>query len=93
MQLDREDSNPGYWPSPWPVECGGNRRQKGATGRLDARTGTSEVVTRHNGRWNVMMIRRDPGEWYVGGTMAAFTGPPPFGWVERVDPVTLEPLA
>ena len=25
--------------------------------------------------------------------MAAFSGPPPFGWVERFDPVTLEPLA
>ena len=25
--------------------------------------------------------------------MAAFTGPPPFGWVERVDGDTLEPIA
>jgi len=34
--LDRESPHPGYWPSPWPVECGGNRRQKAAVGRLDA---------------------------------------------------------
>jgi hypothetical protein len=26
--LDRADPCPGYWPSGWPVECGGNRRQK-----------------------------------------------------------------
>lgn len=91
--LDRTSTHPGYWPSPWPVECGGNRRQKAATGRLDAATGTAAVTTVRNGRWNVMAIQRDPGQWYVGGTMAAFTGPPPFGWVQRIDPDTLQPLA
>lgn len=40
-----------------------------------------------------MVIEREPGQWYVGGTMAAFSGPPPFGWVWRFDPDTLEPLA
>lgn len=40
-----------------------------------------------------MVIERDPGEWYVGGTMAAFSGPAPFGWVWRFDPDTLAPLA
>ncbi len=40
-----------------------------------------------------MVIERDPGQWYVGGTMPAFTGPPPFGWVDRLDPETLQPLA
>ncbi len=40
-----------------------------------------------------MAIRRDPGQWYVGGTMAAFSGPPPHGWVERVDPSTLDAVA
>ena len=39
-----------------------------------------------------MTVRRAPGEWYVGGTMPAFVGPPPFGWVERFDPVSLEPI-
>jgi hypothetical protein len=39
-----------------------------------------------------MVVERDPGEWYLGGTMAAFTGPAPFGWVQRIDPVSLEPL-
>jgi hypothetical protein len=40
-----------------------------------------------------MAVRRDPGEWYVGGTMPAFVGPPPFGWVSRFDPTSLESLA
>ncbi len=90
--LDRSSAHPGYWPSAWPVECGGNRRQKAAAGRLDAATGTASVTTIRNGRWNVMAIEREPDQWYVGGTMAAFTGPPPFGWVQRIDPDTLEPL-
>ncbi len=38
-----------------------------------------------------MVIRRDPGEWYLAGTEAAFQGPAPTGWVERVDPATIEP--
>lgn len=90
---DRAAAHPGYWPSPWPVECGGNRRQKAAAGALGAASGTARVTTRPNGRWNVMLVRRDPGEWYLGGTMAAFSGPPPFGWVQRLDLETLDPLA
>ena len=93
MQLDRTETHAGYWPSPWPVECGGNRRQKASPGRLDAASGTAQVTVNRNDRWNVMVIERDPGQWYVGGTMAAFSGPPPFGWVWRFDPDTLEPLA
>lgn len=92
-QLDRLARGAGYWPSAWPVECGGNRRQKATVGRLDAAIGTASVTTVRNGKWNVMVVERQPGQWYVGGTMAAFTGPPPFGWVDRVDPDTLEPLA
>jgi len=91
--LDRRSRHPGYWPSPWPVECGGNRRQKAATGRLDAASGAAHTTTVRNHRWNVMVVRRDPGEWYLGGTMAAFSGPPPFGWVQRIDSASLQPLA
>ena len=74
--LDRNYPSPGYWPSRWPVECGGNRRQKARTGRLDAAGGTAEVVTRRNDRWNVMVVERDQGEWFLGGTMPAFAGVP-----------------
>ena len=31
-----------------------------------------------------MVVERDPGEWFLGGTMPAFAGPPPYGWVERI---------
>jgi hypothetical protein len=55
--VDRAAALAGYYPSLWPVECGGNRRQKAATGSLDARGGTTHVTTVCNGRRNVMMIR------------------------------------
>ncbi len=75
------------------MECGGNRRQKASVGRLDAASGTARVVARHDEKWHVMAIQREPGQWYVGGTMPAFSGPPPFGWVERIDPDSLDVLA
>jgi len=56
-------------------------------------SGTATVTTSKNDRWNVMVIERDPGEWFVGGTMAAFSGPPPYGWVQRIDRDSLQPLA
>lgn len=93
VPLDRPQPGGGYWPSHWPVECGGNRRQKAAVGRLDAAAGRAGVTSRATGRWDVMAVMREPGQWYVGGTMPAFVGPPPFGWVERFDPITLEPRA
>ncbi|MEO1059846.1 MAG: hypothetical protein AAFZ07_00405 [Actinomycetota bacterium] len=93
MRIDRAAPLPGYFPSPWPVECGGNRRQKAVNGALGAAEGDPTVVTVHNGRWNVMMVRRGPGELYLGGTMPAFTGPPPFGWLQRLDPESLDVLA
>ena len=87
--LDRFEPRPGardgYWPSAWPAECGGNRRQKAASGRLDAASGTASVTGRRNGRWNVMFVEREPDQWYLGGTMPAFSGPEPYGWVERLD--------
>jgi len=88
--VDRAAALAGYYPSPWPVECGGNRRQKAASGSLGARGATAHVTTLRNGRWNVMMIRRAAGEIYLGGTLPAFTGPAPFGWLQRLDPETLE---
>ncbi len=32
-----------------------------------------------------MFVEREPDQWYLGGTMPAFSGPEPFGWVERLD--------
>ena len=89
----RAGPEPGYYPSPWPVECGGNRRRKAAAGGLYARGATAEVTTRRDDRWHVMTIRRAPGEVYAAGTTPAWSGPEPEGWLERIDPETLEPLA
>ncbi len=66
---DRDAFLPGYFPSRWPVECGGNRRQKAAHGGLNARGATAIATPQINGRWNVMMIRRGEGELFLGGTM------------------------
>jgi hypothetical protein len=90
---DRAGPLPGYYPSPWPVECGGNRRQKAAIGGLNARGSEARVICRNDDRWNVMAIRRGPGEIYVGGTMPAWHGPEPFGWLQKLDSETVAPLA
>ncbi len=90
---DRLSSLAGYYNSPWPVECGGNRRQKAAEGGLQARNGRSRVITRIDDRWHVMVIRRGPEEIYLGGTMPSWSGPDPFGWLQRLDPDTLDPIA
>ncbi|MEM7325131.1 MAG: hypothetical protein AAF531_18725 [Actinomycetota bacterium] len=50
------------------------------------------TTTRNTGRWNVSFVQRDPGELFLYGTTLA-SDPAVAGWVERVDPVTLEPLA
>lgn len=92
-QVDRNTALPGYYRSHWPVECGGNRRQKAAHGGLHAEGAKPEVTTVTNGRWNVMTIWRGPDELYLGGTMPAFTGPPPFGWLQRLNPESLEVIS
>src|SRR5262249_22415211 len=95
--IDRRDVSErllGYWPSAWPVECGGNRRQKAVRGPgLDLREDDHLTATvRDTGRWNVMFVQREEGELYLHGTTCA-RQPEPFGWVERGDPETLEPIA
>jgi hypothetical protein len=40
-----------------------------------------------------MVVKREEGAFYVNGTMPNFNGPLPFGWVDRIDPHTLEPTA
>ena len=92
-KLDRTDALEGYYPSRWPVECGGNRRQKAALGGIFAREGDPQVVSVTNGRWNVMTIHRGPGELYLAGTMPSFKGPPPFGWLQKLDPESLDVIS
>ena len=91
--IDREKFQPGYFKSTWPVECGGNRRQKSSKGRLNAENAVAEVQTVSSDKWNVMVIKRGAGEFYLGGTMPYFFGPEPYGWVQKFDPITLETLS
>ena len=91
--IDRKINLPGYFQSPWPVECGGNRRQKSVNGSLKAKDSQPKVQSISSDRWNVMVIRRDKDEFYLGGTMPYFFGPEPFGWIQKFDSRTLEVLA
>lgn len=91
-QRDREQFLSGYFKSEWPVECGGNRRQKAANGGLWANDGIAKVTTRIDDRWNVMAIRRDKNEIFVGGTMPSWYGDEPFGWLKKIDPNSLETI-
>jgi hypothetical protein len=92
--VDADGPIPGYWSSPWPGECGGPRRQKlSAAPGLDLRPDEQLVSTvRHTGagRWPVMFVRREEGELFLQGS---HHGSRADGWLERVDPVTLEPVA
>lgn len=102
--LDYRERLSGYYPSVWPLECGGPRRQKlvGSTG-IDLRPGERLTsTTRDMGGWAVMMVQRAAGELFVQGGAGLYDGelPPHYradgdnaGWLERIDPVTLETLA
>ena len=87
----------GYWPGVWPGEDGGPARL--ARPRLPvppppaALADPPEVVTRMVAG-ATMVVLRDPGEVFVAGHgIPESRGGWTTGWVERVDPVSLEPLA
>jgi hypothetical protein len=92
--LDTLDRLAGYYPSLFPAECGGPRRQKAPHGRGLGILGGEwlDVTLRDTDRWNVMFLWRDPGELYLHST-SPVAAPHPIGLVERVDPLTLDPLA
>lgn len=93
--MSNDDIMSGYWPSHWPAEDGGpNRRQTpGPTwqGTLAAPGGTTtpQVTARHNIGTN-MVVLGDHGEVFVQGS--SLGGPDSTAWVERIDPITLEPM-
>ena len=89
---DRKEKLPGYFDSAWPVECGGNRRQKAATGTLLYKNSKTEMISTVSDKWNVMVIQREKNEFFLGGTMPYFNGPKPYGWVQKINPDTLEVL-
>jgi hypothetical protein len=86
------------WRSPWPAEDGGPRRSQAPTGArgLGLRPGERLVTAAVRDAFaTTMVVLRDPGEVFV---LRHTLGRRPFrdettAWVERVDPLTLEPVA
>ena len=88
-----------YWPRPWTGEDGGPLRRCGAEGQpgLGIRPGEGLEVTAVKDAFATdLLIRREPGELYAlrhtiprGGAQNR----PAEGWVERLDPLTLEVTA
>ncbi len=80
----------GYWPSPWPGEDNGpTRRATTAGASIDPKY--SGLSTHHREAVaTTMVVLREPGEVFA---LRHTAGPDAVGWVERVDPTTLETLA
>ena len=90
--LDSAGPVPGYYDSPFPGEDGGPRRQLAPRSPgLGLEGGERLPVTSRPAPMATMVVLRDPGEVFLQGNTQ------PSGnstsWVERIDPVTLEPLA
>lgn len=84
-------SAPGYWESPWPGEDGGPHRPGTPPPGVAGPGFTAAVeVTARDAIAATMVVLRDPGEVFLLGHSF---GPEATAWVERVDPVTLAPLA
>ena len=84
------------WPSPWPAEDGGPARGQIPSGLRGLGLGDGErlAVTSRDALASTMFVLRDPGELFLLRHTLGRRGPedPVESWVERIDPVTLEPL-
>lgn len=96
--LTGEESNRGLWPSPWPAEDGGpaRRQQPHGIGGLGIGPGERLRTTAVRDAFaTTMVVLREPGELYA--LRHSFgrrpLDDPAHAWVERLDPLTLEPLA
>ena len=88
-----------YWPRPWTCEDGGPRRWCNAEGQAGPGLKPGEklkVVAKKDAFASDMVIRREPGELFalrhtlpVGDPLAGQVD----GWVEKLDPETLEVTA
>lgn len=88
-----------YWPEPWTCEDGGPRRWGSAPGVQGLGLGPGEelrVEAVADAFATDVLVRRDPGELYalrhpipLGGEQSGTVE----GWVERLDPLTLEVTA
>ena len=88
-----------YWPQPWTGEDGGPMRRGCADGvaGLDIQpTEGLHVAASRDAFATDVLLRRDPGELYALRHPIRFGGEqarPVEGWVERLDPLTLEVTA
>ena len=86
----------GYWPSPWPGEDGGPRRTQAphATPGLGIAAGERLEVVSRDAYAVTMVVLRDPGQVYALRHTVGWRGldSPATGWVERIDPHSLQPL-
>jgi hypothetical protein len=85
------------WPSPWPAEDGGPERRQTPAGLpgLGLSNGDRLEVTSRDALASTMCVLREPGELFL---LRHTLGPQGAegtieSWVERIDPLTLEPLA
>lgn len=85
--------HPRCWPSASPAKYGRDERQKANPGWLKAASGAARVVACPDDKWHLMAIERNTGQWHEEGTVAAVSGPSPFGCVVRIDLTTLDVLA
>ncbi len=85
----------GYWPGPWSAEDGGPTRRQAPAGStagsrgLDLWPGRELRTTTRSTFAPTMCVLRDPGEVFL---LCHTIGPDTVSWVERIDPVTLEPV-
>ena len=89
---------PGLWPSPWPAEDGGPRREQAPSGIAGLGIGAGErlrLAAVRDAFATTMVILRAPGEVFaLRHTLGARPHrDPSTSWVERIEPSTLEPLA
>lgn len=82
----------GYWPSSWPAEDGGPRRQQSCRGAFDGLVSGQAQVTSRDAHGATMAIRRLPGELFLHGHSVGGESGEQTAWVERVDPHSLETL-
>ncbi len=82
---------PGYWPSRWPGEDGEPQRTQAPRSGpgLGLRPGEHLEVVSRDAVAATMVVLRDPGEAYL---LRHTGGPEAVSWVERIDPVSLEPV-
>jgi len=86
-----------YWPQPWSCEDGGPQRlgaPKGQTGPAITAGERLELTAVRDTAATGMLIRREPGELFAlrHELPNRPQGRPVQSWVERIDPLTLEPL-